>query len=66
MFVHNEMVLLKTWHFNSMSDTEKSTNKNIKQEIKQELLENCDLQNILEDNIDDALRTESLGLIGKY
>ena len=46
-----------------MSDTEKSTNENIKQEIKQELHE---VQNILEDNIDDVLRTNSLGLAGKY
>ena len=48
-----------------MSDTEKSTNENITQEIKQELLEDCDVQNILEENIDDVVRTGSLGLAGK-
>ena len=48
-----------------MSDTAKSTNENITQEIKQELLEDYDVQNILEDNIDDVVRTGSLGLAGK-
>ena len=51
-----------------MSSTEncgKSTNENIKQEIKDEILEDYEVQNTLEDNIDDALRTGSLGLAGK-
>ena len=43
----------------------KSTNENIKQEMKEEVIEDYEVQNTLDDNIDDALRTNSLGLTGK-
>ena len=51
-----------------MSNTEgydKPGDENIKTEIKEEMLEDYKVQNTLEQNIDTALKTRSLGLAGK-
>ena len=43
---------------------DKPRNKGIKKEINDEMLEDSEVQNILEQNIDTALKTRSLGLAG--
>ena len=40
-------------------------NKGIKKEIKEEILEDSEVQNTLEQNIDTAIKTRSLGLAGR-
>ena len=50
-----------------MSNTgeyDKPRNENIKTEIKEEMLEDCKVQNTVEQNIDTALKTRSLGFAG--
>ena len=44
---------------------DKPGNDNIKTEIKEEMVEDYEVQNTLEQNIDTALKTRSLGLAGK-